>query len=65
MPLVYKKRKEDHTFIKEGSCVKKEALERCDFSGMYGKGVKVSGVAKYTSKGLDRYLCPAESQKPV
>ena len=44
MPLLYKKRKDDRTFIKESSRIKKEALEMRDFCRVYGKGVKVSGV---------------------
>ena len=44
MPLLYTKRKDDRSFIKESSRVKKEALEMRDFCQVYGKGVKVSGV---------------------
>ena len=44
MPLLYTKRKDDRSFIKESSWVKKEASEMCDFCCVYGKGVKVSGV---------------------
>ena len=42
MPLLYTKRKDDHSFIKESSRVKKEAEEMCDFCRVYRKGVKVS-----------------------
>ena len=44
MPLLYTKRKDDRSFIKESSRVKKEESEICDFCHVYGKGVKVSGV---------------------
>ena len=44
MPLLYTKRKDDHSFIKESPRVKKEAEEMCDFCRVYRKGVKVSGV---------------------
>ena len=44
MPLLYTKQKDDRSFIKESSRVKKEALEMLDFCRVYGKGVKVSGV---------------------
>lgn len=44
MPLLYTKRKDDCSFIKESSRVKKEASEMRDFCRVYGKGVKVSGV---------------------
>ena len=43
MPLLYTKRKDDRSLIKESSRVKKEASEMRDFSRVYGKGVKVSG----------------------
>lgn len=44
MLLLYTKRKDDCSFIKESSRVKKEASEMRDFCRVYGKGVKVSGV---------------------
>ena len=44
MPLLYTKREDDRSFIKESSLVKKEALEMRDFCRVYGKGVKVRGV---------------------
>ena len=44
MPLLYTKRKDDRSFIKESSQIKKEASEMRDFCRVYGKGVKVSGV---------------------
>ncbi|PFX30244.1 hypothetical protein AWC38_SpisGene4975 [Stylophora pistillata] len=40
MPLLYTKRKDDCSFIKESSRVKKEASEMRDFCRVYGKGVK-------------------------
>ena len=44
MPLLYTKRKDDRTFIRESSRVKKEALEMRDFCCVCGKGAEVSGV---------------------
>ena len=44
MPLLYTKWNDDHSFIKERSRLKKEALEVCDFCHVHGKGVKVNGV---------------------
>ena len=44
MPLLYTKRKDDRSFIKESSRVKKEVSEMRDFYRVFGKSVKVSGV---------------------
>lgn len=44
LPLLYTKRKDDWTFIKESSWVKEETLEMRSFCCMYGKSVKVSRV---------------------
>ena len=40
MKLLYTKRKDDSSFIKESSRVKKDALEMHDFCRVYGKGVQ-------------------------
>ena len=39
MSLLYTKRKDDRSFIKESSRVKKEALEMRNFCRVYSKGV--------------------------
>ena len=44
MPSLYTKRKDNRSFIKESSRVKKGASEMRDFCRVYGKGVKLSGV---------------------
>ena len=44
IPLMYTKRKDDPTFIKESPRLKKEAAEMRDFCRTYERGVKVSGV---------------------
>ena len=59
MPLLYTKRKDDRSFIKESSRVKKEASEMRDFCRVYGKGVKVSGVRQIYKQGQVLFLCTA------
>ena len=62
MPLLYTKRKDDRSFIKESSPVKKEALEMCDFCLVYGKGVKVNGVRQIYKQRSDSL--PLYCRKP-
>ena len=62
MPLLYTKRKDDRSFIKESSRVKKEALDMRDFCRVYGKGVKVSG-ARQVYKQRPGSL-PLDGRKP-
>ena len=62
MPLRYTRRKDDRSFIKESSRVKKEASEMRDFCRVYRKGVKVSGVRQiYKQRPGSLPLC---CQKP-
>ena len=62
MPLLYTKRKDDRSFIKESLRVKKATSEMRDFCRVYGKGIKVSGVRQIYKRRPGSL--PSYSRKP-